>query len=136
VKKISRIPRFEVDFKTRLKQSRKASDAVRLPRLGYSLYRVYDIEKPKETKGVRLGPVSIISNGSNTGNVYYQQWQQVLWAFVDEFESCTEPPYQVRWLKPKHATMLRMKGHRVELAHAGDKSNKIQGKSGPVRLGV
>jgi len=45
----------------------------------------------------------------NSGN-----WQQVLWAFIDELESHTEPPHQIKWLKPKHATVLRMKGHKVE----------------------
>jgi hypothetical protein len=51
--KKSKTTHFEVDFKTRLEQSREANNAVRLPRLGYSLYRVYDIEKPNGvSKGI------------------------------------------------------------------------------------
>ena len=134
-------PRFDVDYKQRLEQSRTASDAVRMPRLGYSKYRVYDIEK---SRGVSKGILNGIYGSSNTGKSSYNvtrqynngNWQKLMWAFIDEIESFSQPAYDVRWLKPKHVTLLKLKGHRVEPAQPGDKSNKIQGKSGPVRLGV
>ena len=126
--------RFEVDYKQRLEQSRTASNAVRLPRLGYVQYRVYDIEEPrKEPQGIKPGPVNITMtlSKSRPSGKSKTNWQQVLWAFIDEFESKTEPAYEVKWLKPKQATLLRMRGHRVELADPGDKSVR----PGPVRLG-
>ena len=95
-------PRFDVDYRERLEQSRTASNVVRLPRLGYAQYRVYDIEEKKE--------VSV----PNFNGRYNGRWQQVLWAFIDELESQTETPHQVKWLKPKQATLLRLQGHRVE----------------------
>ena len=109
-------PRFEVDYRERLEQSRTASNAVRLPRLGYAQYRVYDIEEKKEVsvpnfngRYIRSGPVYNTTRQYNNGN-----WQQVLWAFVDELETLIEPPHRVKWLKPKQATFLRLRGHRVE----------------------
>lgn len=147
--KKSQTPRFEVDFQSRIKQSKEATNAVRMPRLGYALYRVYDIEKPKDkallnsTYGLRKGPMNVVGGSVGTGKSYYNiisqynsNWQQVLWAFIDELESKTEPPYDVRWLKPKHVTLLQMKGHRVELAQLGDKSIKQNSSYAPVKLGA
>ena len=118
-------PRFEVDYKQRLEQSRTASDAVRLPRLGYELYRVYDIEKPKGvSKGTLNGTYGSVGTGksSYTMNTLNSRQSgktqvygsQILLAWVDELESQTETPHQVKWLKPKQATLLRLQGHRVE----------------------
>ena len=125
-------PRFDVDYRERLEQSRTASNAVRLPRLGYAQYRVYDIEEKKEVsvpnfngRYIRSGPVTLHCNNGN--------WQQVLWAFVDEIESFSGPAYDVQWLKPKHATVLRMKGHRVEPAAHGEQPRRVNLQ--PVRLG-
>jgi hypothetical protein len=134
-------PRFEVDFKTRLEQSKAASNAVRLPRLGYSLYRVYDIEKPK---GVSKGTLNSAYGSVGTGKSSYatqkvksQQnivnWQKIMWAFVDDLAPLFDPPYDVRWLKAKQATMLRLKGHRVEPAEPGEKPGRVN--LSPVRLG-
>jgi hypothetical protein len=142
--KKSKTTHFEVDFKTRLEQSKAASNAVRLPRLGYSLYRVYDIEKPKGvSKGILNSAYGSVGTGKSscaTQKVKRQQnivnWQKIMWAFVDALAPLFEPVYNVRWLKPKHVTMLRMKGHRVEPTHQGDKSKTNQGKSGPVRIGI
>jgi hypothetical protein len=142
--KKSKTTHFEVDFKTRLKQSREANNAVRLPRLGYSLYRVYDIEK---LKGVSKGILNSAYGSVGTGKSSYatqivkrQQnianWQKIMWLLVDDLAPLFDPVYNVQWLKPKHVTMLRMKGHRVEPAHQGDKSKTTQGKSGPVRIGI
>lgn len=120
-------PRFDVDYKTRLEQQRTANNAVRLPRLGYALYRVYDIEKPKEYAGMKPGPINTtmsVSKGRQSGKSQ-ANWQQVLWAFIDELESRTEPGYEVKWLKPKHTTVLRMRGHRVEPAEPGDSPGRV-----------
>jgi hypothetical protein len=87
-----------------------------LPRLGYAQYRVYDIEEKKEVsvpnfngRYIRSGPVYNTTRQYNSGS-----WVQDLWAFIDELESQTETPHQVKWLKPKQATLLRLQGHRVE----------------------
>jgi hypothetical protein len=114
--------RFEVDYQERLEQSREASDTVRLPLLGYKLYRIYDI---KETKIVDVKASGSVKNNNN--------WQQILWAWVDEFESKIEPAYDVRWLKPKRATLLRMRGHRVEPAEKGERPGRVNPQ--PVKLG-
>jgi hypothetical protein len=111
-------PRFEVDYKERLEQSRTASNAVRLPRLGYELYRIYDINETK------IVDVKASGSGKNNNN-----WQQVLWAWVDEFESRSEPAYDVRWLKPKRATLLRMRGHRVEPAEPGEQPGRFSARA-------
>jgi len=121
--------RFEVDYKERLEQQRTANNAVRLPRLGYKLYRVYVIEETKES------PPSYtmsVSKGRQTGK---SNWQQVLWAFIDELETKIEPAYEVKWLKPKQATLLRMRGHRVEPAEPGDTPGHVGPIDQPVRLG-
>jgi hypothetical protein len=135
VLKNRKTPRFDVDYRERLEQQRTANNAVRLPRLGYALCRVYDIEERKEVSVpnfngvyIKSGPVYNITRQYNSGN-----WQQVLWAFVDELESRTWPAYEVKWLKPKHATVLRMKGHRVEPAAHGEQPGRVNLQ--PVRLG-
>ena len=132
-------PHFEVDFETRIKQSREASNAVRLPRLGYELYRIYVIEETKEVSVPNFNGVYIKSGGKSSYNTTRRynsgNWQQVLWAYIDELESKTEPAYEVRWLKPKQATLLRMRGHRVELAQPGDTVGHVGSINQPVRLG-
>ena len=122
--------RFEVDYKERLKQSKNASNAVRLPRLGYELYRVYVIEEPKKESSHTM----MVSKGRQTGKSQ-ANWQAVLWAFIDELESRTEPAYEVKWLKPKQTTLLRMRGHRVEPAQPGDRVGHVGPIDNPVRLG-
>ena len=114
-------PRFEVDYKQRLEQSRTASNAVRMPRLGYAQYRVYDIEeknKHSASKTVLTSNYGLVGTGKSSYNATRQynsgNWQQVLWVFIDELESQTEPAYKVKWLKSKQATLLRLQGHRVE----------------------
>lgn len=112
MQKNSKTPRFEVDFKDRLKQQREAFNAVRLPRLGFQQYRIYDIEEAKDKqqlnglygqhigRGIRQGPLSV----------------NIMW--IDDLAGYKmEPSYTVKWLKPKHVTLLRIKGHRVEPAH-------------------
>ena len=129
--------RFEVDYKERLEQRKNASNAVRLPRLGYELYRVYVIEEKKEPQGIKPGPINttmIRSTSRQTGKSQ-ANWQAVLWAFIDELESRTEPAYEVKWLKPKQTTLLRMRGHRVEPAQPGDRVGHVGPIDNPVRLG-
>lgn len=129
-------PRFDVDYKTRLEQQRTANNAVRFPRLGYELYRIYVIEKPKEPIGMMSGPVNAVMSGSKGRRSSKSQasWQQVLWAFIDELESKTEPAYEVKWLKPKQTTLLRMRGHRVEPAQPGDRVGHVGPIDQPVSL--
>ena len=132
-------PRFDVDYKTRLEQQRTANNAVRLPRMGYELYRIYVIEEIKEVLVPNFNGVYIKSGGKSSYNTTRQynsgNWQQVLWAFIDEMESKIEPPYEVKWLKPKQATLLRMRGHRVEPAEPGDRVGHVGPIDHPVRLG-
>ncbi len=135
MKKRSQTPRFEVDYQERLEQSRTASNAVRLPRLGYKLYRIYVIEEKKEVSVpnfsgtyIKSGPVYNTTRQYNTGNL-----PRSLWAFIDELESRTWPAYEVKWLKPKQATLLRMRGHRVEPAAQGEQPGRVNPQ--PVRLG-
>lgn len=131
MKKNSKTPRFDVDYKTRLEQQQTAN-AVRLPRMGYELYRIYVIEETKEVSVPNFNGVYIKSGGKSYYNTTRQynsgNWQQVLWAFIDEMESKTEPAYEVRWLKPKQATLLRLKGHRIEPAEPGDRPNTAKKK--------
>jgi hypothetical protein len=125
-------PRFEVDYKQRLEQSRTASNAYRLPRLGHELYRIYVIEEKKESKGLKPGTMNVYKSRSSKSQA---NWQQVLWAFIDDLETKIEPAYEVKWLKPKQATVLRMRGHRVETAQLGDQPGHVGPIDKPVRLG-
>ena len=118
MKNNSKTPRFEVDFKERLAQARVS----RLPALGFRQYRVYDIVEKKDKdalnnsygqhvgRGIRTGPLSF----HIAGGKYLQYTINQTWLIVDELESKLEPAYNVQWLKPKQATLLRLKGHRVE----------------------
>jgi hypothetical protein len=140
MKQFSAIPRFEVDYKQRLKQQREATNAVRLSCLGYSLYRVYDIEEAKDKnhlnglygqhigRGIRKGPISISISSKNP----YSLWKII----IDELETKVESPYTVKWLKPKHVTLLKLKGHTVEPAAMADKSTSKYKVQKPVNLGV
>jgi len=131
--------RFEVGYKERLEQSRKAKNLYRLPRLGYAPYRVYEIEK-KNKHGMSKGTLNSMYGSAGTGKSSYNitvqksrqsgksNWQQIFWAVIDEL---SVPQYEVRWLKSKQATLLRLKGHKVELTTADDESTV-----GTVRLGA
>jgi hypothetical protein len=110
--------RFEVDYKERLEQSRTASNAVRLPRLGYKLYRIYDINE------IKIVDVKASGSGKNNNN-----WQQLVWAWVNEMEFYSQLDYDVRWLKPKKATLLRMRGHRVEPAEPGEQPGRFKARA-------
>ena len=131
--------RFEVGYKERLEQSRKAKNIVRLPQLGYAPYRVYEIEK-KNKHGMSKHTLNSMYGSAGTGKSSYNitvqksrqsgksNWQQIFWAVIDEL---SVPQYEVRWLKSKQATLLRLKGHKVELTTADDESTV-----GTVRLGA
>ena len=138
---------FEVNFKTRLAQREAANNAVRLPRLGYALYRVYDIveKKDKETINGLYGSGSTGKSSYTTTVVksrqtgksqslhYYQTLYQLI---VDDLFTALDESYKVKWLKPKHVTLLKLKGHRVEPTDTNDKSKINQGNKGPVRVGI
>lgn len=133
-------PRFEVDLKTRLEQKQKAINAVRLPRLGLAPYRVYEIkEKKGVSKGTLNGLYSSGAGGKSSYNIKIHksrqtgktQWQQVIFNYIYLIDSHSFQQYNVQWLKEKQATLLRLKGHRVEPTTADDKSD-IK----PVRIGT
>lgn len=89
---------FEVSLHKRLQQSRHAINAVRLPKQGYSLYRVY--------KEPIKNPVTV---KTRCGTIVFDS------LFASQYTSHT-----VRWLKSKHVTLLKMKGVRVEQAKPDD----------------
>lgn len=136
MKKSSKNPRFEVDFKTRLAQQHAAKNTVRLPKLGYAPYRVYEIKEKKAVSKVTLNGVYGYSNG---GKSFYtksrqtgkSQWQQVIVDYLELLDSLDFQQYEVRWLKEKQATVLRLQGHRVEPTTADDEST-----IGPVKVGA
>lgn len=139
MKKNTRVPRFEVDFKTRLAQRKAANDAVRLPRLGYALYRVYDIVKKKD-KDALNGFYGSGSTGKSTVfktfKSRYANYSSSIVLYKQIIEDLLEPTYKVKWLKPKHVTFLEMKGHRVEPTTADNKDHVNQESHKPVRLGA
>ena len=117
MKKSSTTPHFEVDYKTRLEQQRTANNAVRLPRLGFQQYRVYNVEEAKDKVqlnglyGKRIGSnIKTVTQSYNSNH----HWTHQLQIFIDDLAGKMESPYTVKWLKPKQATLLRLKGHRVE----------------------
>lgn len=127
---------FEVDFKTRLAQRDAANNAVRLPRLGYALYRVYDIVKTDYKRKLNF---TYGSKNNSTSSVFRNRGVSTIQFYkyiIDDLLLTIEKPYKVKWLKPKHVTVLRMKGHRVEPTDTNDKGNLNQGNSGPVRVGI
>lgn len=141
MKKNTKTPRFEVDFQTRLEQRRKATNAVRLPTMGYAPYRVYEIKEKKDQKQKKTlngfygngtgGKSSYTLNVVKSRPTGKTQWQQVIYDYMELIDSLDFQKYEVRWLKPKQATVLRLKGHRVEPTTADDKSTV-----GPVKLGA
>lgn len=140
MKKKTKISRFDVDFKTRLEQQRAAKNAVRLPKLGYSPYRVYEI---KEKKGMSKGALNSVYGSIGTGKSSYamtvaksrhtgkSQWQQVIIDYTSLLDRLEPRQYEIRWLTEKQATVLRLKGHTVEPTTADDESTV-----GPVKMGA
>jgi hypothetical protein len=143
-------PRFEVDFKTRLAQRESANNAVRLPRLGYALYRVYDIVEKKDKKeldfiygsknsGKSSYAMTVVKSrqiGKSQALLRYYQSVYSYHVIIDDLLTVIKNPYKVKWLKPKHVTLLKMKGHRIEPTDFKDKSKINQGNKGPVRVGI
>jgi hypothetical protein len=136
---------FEVDFKTRLAQREAANNAVRLPRLGYDLYRVYDIVEKKDKKTINglygsgsTGKSSFtIIKSRQAGKSQALHYFQTLYTYqviVDNIFTALDESYKVKWLKPKHVTLLELKGHRVEPTDSKDKSKINQGNKGPVSI--
>lgn len=143
-KKSKNLP-FEVDFKTRLAQSKAANNAVRLPRLGYAPYRVYDIEEKKDKKTLNglygsgsTGKSTIITtHKSRYVNHSLNRVFSLYFHIIQDLEELIEtPPYKVKWLKPKHVTLLKMKGHRAEPTTTNDKDFVKQTSHKPVGVGV
>jgi hypothetical protein len=122
--------RFEVDYKERLEQSKQASNAVRLPRLGYKQYRIYkENDRPDKsainsTYGAVSGSSSLKYSSLQITTLKYRSMQQstysrgvgksIYWNIMDEFFVKVPEKYEVKWIKPKQATLLRLQGKRVE----------------------
>lgn len=133
MKKNTKTPRFDVDYTERLKQRQEASNAYRLPRMGYELYRIYVIEKPREVTGFYTGQtLTIKKTGQRMGKTYGLNQAQITRLYGELFK--TEPAYEVKWLKPKQATLLRMRGHRVKPAEPGDRVGHVGPIEQPVKL--
>ena len=138
-KKISPSFRFEVSLEDRLKQRDDANNAVRMPKLGFKQYRVYDTEtkteyetyqtfpstRPRGTRVTSLpsgsvplvGPqaLNIVSSGRNIGKSKFainQLYGRMAKQWLTDITYM--PTSKVKWLKPKHVTLLKLKGHRVE----------------------
>ena len=143
MKKNMKTPHFEVDFKQRLEQQRQAKNTVRLPKLGYSPYRVYEIEKENK-QGMSKHTLNSVYGSVGTGKSSYNMtvqksrqsgktnWQQILWDYINNNLDVIVPRrYEVRWLKEKQATLLRLQGYTVEPTSPNDEST-----TGPVKVGA
>ena len=143
MKKNTKTPHFEVDFKQRLEQQRQAKNTVRLPKLGHAPYRVYEIEKKNKQEMSNHTLNSIYGTGTggkSSYNIAVQKsrqssksnWQQTLWDYINNNLDVIVPrQYEVRWLKPKQATVLRLQGYTVEPTSPNDESTV-----GPVKVGA
>ena len=128
--KNTKTPHFEVDFKQRLEQQRQAKNTVRLPKLGYAPYRVYEKEEKKNSRDISKHILNSMygAGGKSSYNMTVQKsrqfgksnWQQILWDYINH--NIIPARYEVRWLKPKQATLLRLRGHTVEQTTADDES--------------
>jgi hypothetical protein len=107
---------------------------------------VYDIEKPKGvSKGILNSTYGSVDTGKSSYKTTVQKARQhgktqvyghaIKWAWVDDLAPLFDPAYDVRWLKPKQTTVLRLQGHRVEPAEPGDKVGHVGPIKTPVRLG-
>jgi len=138
MKKSSKTPHFDVDFKQRLEQQRKAKNTVRLPKLGYAPYRVYEI-KPSKDKQALNGMYGSGTGGKSSFNISVSKGRQSgkskYYQMINDlqiiYNILIKPQYEVKWLKPKQATVLRLQGYTVEPTTADDESTV-----GPVRLGI
>jgi hypothetical protein len=98
-------PHFDVSILSRLQQAEEA----RMKLLGYEQYRVYDIEESKQlTKtpmyGIKRGDLTYF--GSSKSYYIIDDWARLYRGTVQNFK--------IKWLKPKHVTFLKLKGHRIE----------------------
>jgi hypothetical protein len=121
---------FEVSLDERNKQRQEALEAQHLPALGYKRYRVYK-EPPVKTEGykqlkvlknrsygVPKGQLNVVTSGCNLGKsnmiAYYQYILNDFLAATERSRPKQPEFYDVKWLRPKDATLLRMQGERVE----------------------
>jgi len=138
MKKNTKTPHFDVDFKQRLEQQRKAKNTVRLPKLGYAPYRVYEIEQSKDKQALN-GMYGSGTGGKSSFNMSVSKsrqsgksnWQQMINDLQIVYDILIESCYEVKWLKEKQATMLRLQGHTVEPTTPDDESTV-----GPVKVGM
>jgi hypothetical protein len=107
------MPRFEVDLATRLKQSREATNAVRLPRLGYKQYKIYEPEENKD-KTTLNNQYGVLKNRPSYSSGYDLNYVCSIIYRIHPDDFVTVPKFKVEWLKPKQATLLRLQGKKVE----------------------
>jgi len=136
--------RFEVSLQDRLNQSQEARLAHTRAVRGYKKYRVYDIlvkeEEPNMASafkalknrtyrqqhigralrgaGVKPGVINYYGLGRSTGKSAMLQYCYYDSLLYPEIYSVAHLLYKTQWLKPSQATMLRLKGHKVEIDEA------------------
>lgn len=108
MKKNSKIPRFEIDHKTRQAQSSEAKKLAAYRATGKKKYFVTEPRRKEDlNKLYGSGPVK-----TALGRIgqYVLTDQEISYFLNELFGKNTE----VRWLKPKEATLLRLQGYTVE----------------------
>ena len=111
MKKYSTTPHFEVDFKTRQSQSRESKILSAYRATGRKKYFV-KAPRTKEDLNKLYGNGPVKTSLGRIGQ--YVLTDAEISYFLDElFGSNTE----TKWLKPKEATLLRLRGYTVEEAN-------------------
>lgn len=108
MKQNSKTPRFEVDHKTRQAQSSEAKKLTAYRATGKKKYFVRKLRSKEDLNQLfGTGPVKTSLSGISK----YILDDAALMYYLDfVFGKNTE----VRWLKPKEATLLRLQGYTVE----------------------
>jgi hypothetical protein len=108
MKQNSKTPRFEIDHKTRQAQSREAKKLAAFRATGKKKYFVRKLRSKEELNQLYgNGPVKVAYGGI----AKYILDDVALNYYLDfVFGKNTE----VKWLKPKEATLLRLQGYAVE----------------------
>lgn len=135
-------PQFEVDFKQRLTQRREAREPVIAKAVGKKKYWVVPPTKPVEPKPAALQPivygrsgkstwittlknrntnppvVSAAANGVHPRYSQYSRYAIMDTSFINALYPDTIRHFKIepetRWLKEKQATLLRLKGYKVD----------------------
>jgi len=105
--------RYIIGFKKRIEQRKVAIDSVRMPFLGFKSYNVYPVieNSVDVASSIQYGQYSV-SNGIKAGTIF-----NIGPGYYPNIKVTYPPMHETKWLKPKHVTLLRIKGHKVELAN-------------------